>query len=317
MTTLDTLARSAVAAIDDSVADLPVPVAPGGALAPLVAWGTVKYALAGAAAAVAVLVALIVAAPNEDVTDTPVTTTVTPSTEVPTTSMADVATTTVADPVPAPDPAGVPIVPAGDDGVTAPVVDTTPPALTVTSPEDGAHVGTPLLEFRGTTEPGATVLASGKFAATVESDGSWTVTLVLAPGANGVVFDATDDAGNTSRVRLTVHLDAPADVPKDDPAPKETTTTTVATSWGFTAWQTYGSCSEPLPYDVFGGTAKPGGTVTVTSPYGSGSTTADAEGAWSLRVEFPGAPYGKTFEVKVRDEYGNVKVFPFVSLYEG
>ena len=70
MTTLDTLARSAVTAIDESVADLPIPAAPGVAGASVAAWGTVKYALAGAAAAVAVLVALIVAAPTEDVTDT-------------------------------------------------------------------------------------------------------------------------------------------------------------------------------------------------------------------------------------------------------
>ena len=107
------------------------------------------------------------------------------------------------------------------------------------------------------------------------------------------------------------------DVPEPAPEPKETTTTKPAKGWEFSAWQTYGSCSEPLPYDVFGGTAKPGGTVTVVSPYGSGSTTADAEGTWSLRVDFPTAPYGETFEVKVKDEFGHKKVFSFVSLHDG
>lgn len=324
MTTLDTLARSAVAAIDESVADVRIPVVPGAGAASAGAAGwvgaltTAKYALAGAAAAVAVLFALIVAAPHDDVTDTP-TTTIPPSTTV-----AEI-TTTLPDLEPAPEqgpvePAPVVPVPGADDPAeevpavpSDPPKDTSPPALAVTSPADGAHVETALVTFVGTTEPGATVVASGKFPASVGSDGSWSVGLVLAPGANGVRFVATDAAGNTAEVRMTVHLDAP----KGDAGGDATTTTTKAPAWEFSAFQTYGSCSEPLPYDVFYGTAKPGSTVTVASPHGSGSTTVDAEGAWSLRVDFPSAPYGASFEVKVRDEFGSKKVFSFVSLYEG
>lgn len=67
----------------------------------------------------------------------------------------------------------------------------------------------------------------------------------------------------------------------------------------FTAQQAYGSCGEDVPYDIFSGTATPGSTVTISSPYGSGSATADAGGHWERTVEFPTAPRGQTFEVNV------------------
>jgi hypothetical protein len=67
----------------------------------------------------------------------------------------------------------------------------------------------------------------------------------------------------------------------------------------FTASQAYGSCSEPVPYDIFSGTASPGVTVTVSSPYGSGSARADGGGNWEQTVEFPGAPRGETFPVSI------------------
>ncbi len=90
------------------------------------------------------------------------------------------------------------------------------------------------------------------------------------------------------------------------PAPQATTppvvappATTAPSTVAFTATQAYGSCSEPVPYDVFSGTASPGVTVTVSSPYGSGSAVADSSGHWEQTVEFPGAPRGETFAVHV------------------
>ena len=111
--------------------------------------------------------------------------------------------------------------------------DTTPPTLRVSSPEDGSTVDERVVTFSGTTERGATV-SSGPYDATVDDDGDWSLQLVLSPGANGAVFTARDDAGNTTDVRVVVTYDEPQ---------AATTTTTEAPS---TTTTTSGS-SEPAP----------------------------------------------------------------------
>lgn len=136
------------------------------------------------------------------------------------------------------------------------------------------------MAFSGCTAPDAGVLASGKFPAAVDANGAWSVDLVLSPGANGLVFTTTDRRGTVSEIRTTVYLDVGE--------PKEIATTEI--SWIFTANQTYGSCSEPFPYDIFSGKAKPGSTVLISSPFGSGSTMANDDGVWSIEVQFPSAP---------------------------
>lgn len=309
MSSLDTLARSASEAVHESVADLPVPVATVGAAAGATAtWRMFRYAVAGAAAGFAVIAVLLIAPSPED--DVPADTTLPPTTEVTQTTVAETPDTTVAEPESTETPVSTTIAPAAANEEPAeetPVVDATPPHLAVLSPSDGEHLGSSKVTFTGTTEAGAHVIASGKFPAQVWPDGSWTIDLLLAPGANGVVFEATDEAGNEAEIRMTVYYDAPE--------PKETTTTVAA--WDFTANQKYGSCAEPVPYDEFSGYAKPGSTVTVTSEFGGGSTTADAEGNWWVRVEFPSAPTGETFKVKAKDAFGTVRTFNFVSNYEG
>lgn len=314
MTSLDTLARSAADAVHESVADIKVPVAPMGAAATAAAtWRLFRYAAAGAAAGAAVVAALIVAAPDEDAVtpDTTVTTTIeVPSTTVAVTTTIPDVTTTVPDvtttaPAPTQEP---PAVPGATETTSTTEADTTPPILKVTSPSDGESFEKEVVTFSGITEPGATVTASGKYPASVGADGTWAIDLVLAPGANGVVFTAADAAGNVSQARLTVYLEGPKDT---------TTTTKAEKGWEFSAFQKYGSCSEPVPYDEFSGTGKPGSTITVTSSYGSGSTTVNESGEYWLRVEFPSAPFEKTFTVKVKDEFGNKKVFDFVSNYAG
>ena len=111
--------------------------------------------------------------------------------------------------------------------------DTTPPALKVSSPADGSTVDDRVVTFSGTTERGATV-SSGPYDATVDDDGDWSLQLVLSPGANGAVFTARDDAGNTTDVRVVVTYDEPQ---------AATTTTTKAPS---TTTTTSGS-SDPAP----------------------------------------------------------------------
>ena len=194
--------------------------------------------------------------------------------------------------------------------------DTTPPDITITSPQDGEHVAEKMVKFTGTTEPGATV-AAGRYVADVDSAGNWSIVLVLSPGANGARFSATDAAGNTASARITVHYDVasppppppPPPPPEDDGGDKEPKPPKA----GFTAHAKYGSCESSPPFDVYWGTAKPGSTVSIISESGSGSVQADDDGDWEVKVHFPEAPKGEAFVVKVKDEFGHKKTFEFVS----
>lgn len=108
----------------------------------------------------------------------------------------------------------------------------------------------------------------------------------------------------------STHAPKPTTPPATD-KPKDTTPTTKkppAVVIAFTAHATFGECAEPVPYDDYYGTANPGSKVKVESPYGSGYTYADGAGNWALRVEFPSAPVGEPFFVKVWNEQGIVKL---------
>ncbi len=308
MTSLDTIARNSATAVHTSVARVGTPAMGIARVAHAAAmWKIAGYAVAGATAGVAILFALVISAPTEqDPADNIVPTT---SAVVPTTIPTAVVETQTTPTTPSEAPQEEPVAAvAGDDSAKPQEpVDIEPPLLKVLSPTDGEHFDKALVTFSGVTEAGAKVVASGKFPASVASDGSWAVNLVLAKGGNGVVITSEDAAGNLSEVRLIVHL--------DEEPPKETTTTVA--KWDFTASQKFGSCSEPVPYDVFDGKAQPGTTVTVSSAYGNGSTTSNGEGKWSLRVDFPSAPYNEQFSVTVMDHTGAKKSFSFISLYEG
>jgi hypothetical protein len=84
-----------------------------------------------------------------------------------------------------------------------------------------------------------------------------------------------------------------------------------ATEIDFTANQQYGSCDEPVPYDVFWGTEDAGAKVVVSSKYGSAWAKATEHGDWELRVEFPDAPVGEPFEIVVESSDGGRAVFTF------
>jgi hypothetical protein len=191
--------------------------------------------------------------------------------------------------------------PASVTEPTAPTttLDTVAPGIEITFPVDGYESPDKTIVFRGTTEPGA-VVAAGPYLADVDAEGNWAITLILDVGDTTARFTATDAAGNQSEASVTVGYTPP-------------TTTTKKEIAGFTASFVYGECALTPPYDVYYGKGEPGSTVTVTSEFGGGSTTVGAEGGWELKVEFPEAPPGKTFAVKVQDSYGRKYVFEFTS----
>jgi hypothetical protein len=302
MTTLDARARHAAHAINAGIAEF----SPASSFDTLAIrqhrWRTLRAGLAGAVAAVIVVLAgvAITPSPDPEVADPTVTTVVVstlppepnivvpvvpPTTQAPETTTTSVTTSTAA------------------TSTTAP--DTTPPPLSITSPGEGEHFEVDVIEFRGTTEPGATVFA-GQYEATVDGDGAWSIVLVLSPGANGARFVATDAAGNQSEAKVTVYYDVP-----------EATTTTTSTTEApkeeveFTAYNVHGTSEQTPPFDVYWGTAPPGSPIFVESEYGGDSTTANENGDWELRVYFPDAPGGVEFTVKVRDDTGQKYLFGF------
>ncbi len=124
----------------------------------------------------------------------PVTTTATPNTTPPTSTTTSTTTTTTST---------TPTI------TTAVAPDVTPPALVITAPRPGETVTTRTYRFAGTTDPGCTVTAAGRYSADVDTDGNWSIILVLNLGSNLATFTATDPAGNTTTDQLRVDYDPP------------------------------------------------------------------------------------------------------------
>ncbi len=300
MTTLDARARRAAHSIHAGIAEFTPAASFDVVVVRQQRWRTLQAGLAGAAAAVVIVLAGIAITPS-------------PSPEV-----AEIPTTIVEPTVPTPAPEILPpvVVSTTETPTTAATTtsqapptttattaaDTTPPPLSITAPQPDEHFEVDVIEFRGTTEPGATVFA-GQYEANVDGEGNWSIVLVLSPGANGARFIATDVAGNQTEARVTVHYDVPEVTTTTTKAPKE--------EIEFTAHNVYGVCEENPPYDVYWGTAPPGTPIYVESEFGSGSTTANESGDWELRVYFPEAPAEQEFTVKVKDDKGNKIHFGF------
>lgn len=149
-------------------------------------------------------------------------------------------------------------------------VDTTPPPLTIFTPADGSSTNNKQPNISGTTEPGATVTISidGGAPVTVQADdnGNWSYTpdTPLAEGSHKVDVTSTDDAGNSKSdsVTFTVDQNAPT-LTIESPQNAETVTDRTPT---------------------ISGKADPGATVkvTVTQTGEELTTTADANGDWSV-----------------------------------
>lgn len=99
-------------------------------------------------------------------------------------------------------------------------VDTVPPTLTVTSPEDGLITNVTSVTVAGTTNDSTSspvtieVSVNGGTAVqpTVGSSGAWSTSVTLSSGANTITIIATDAAGKTTTVTRTVTVDTGAPV---------------------------------------------------------------------------------------------------------
>lgn len=99
-------------------------------------------------------------------------------------------------------------------------VDTVPPVLNITAPTEGYVTNKAALVVSGTTNDATsspvsvkvTVGAGAAQDAAVNEDGSFSVSVTLAEGANAIKIVATDAAGKTTTVTRNVTLDTAAPV---------------------------------------------------------------------------------------------------------
>lgn len=93
-------------------------------------------------------------------------------------------------------------------------VDTIPPALNITNPDEGAILNSANLKVTGTTETtGITItikLNGADQGAVPVSSGSFSKVIALSSGANTIEVKATDSAGNVTTVSRKVTLDTVA-----------------------------------------------------------------------------------------------------------
>lgn len=95
------------------------------------------------------------------------------------------------------------------------VVDTVPPVLTVTSPEDNLVTNVSTITVSGTTNDvtsGPVTLTVNNVPVDVEEDGAFTYEFTLTEGDNTITIVATDSAGKQSTVVRHVKLDTGAPV---------------------------------------------------------------------------------------------------------
>lgn len=158
---------------------------------------------------------------------------------------------------------------------------------------DGSTVVTHLA---GAGTPGSEVRAGSDFGVAemiVGESGRWELDLVM----RGV------PAGRTVGIRVTN---------SQSDRVYEFSATRPAEAYDFTAEPAWLESDATPAFTEFGGTATPGATITVASAYGGGSVTAGEAGRWGIRVEFPEAPIGVEFEVRITSSLDDgAKTFGF------
>ena len=81
--------------------------------------------------------------------------------------------------------------------------DSTPPAITLIAPANGASTNVSTIVVSGTTEPGARLVVNG-IAVAVAVDGTFNAVVSLSQGTNAIVATATDAAGNSRSASVSV-----------------------------------------------------------------------------------------------------------------
>jgi len=117
---------------------------------------------------------------------------------------------------------------------------------------------------------------------------------------------ATTEATEPTTTAVEVDATEPKVTEPAAPEPKPTNPTTTAAPtttehhYELQASQSYGSCAEDPPYDIFYGYTKPGGKVVIESPYSERvEIHADGNGHWEVQVFFTTAPVDTPFTVHV------------------
>ena len=157
--------------------------------------------------------------------------------------------------------------------------------------------------FYGTGTPGSTVWVESTYGYTevvVGSKGYWEVKLKL--------YDVP--VGTAAGVRVSNSASANVYefslVRREPPPPAEIE---------FSANAAFTECDAPMPFNEYWGKSTPGATITISSAYGSGQATANGDGKWSARVEYPGAPVGAPFDVTITSsKSATVFTFPMVAI---
>jgi peptidoglycan hydrolase CwlO-like protein len=87
--------------------------------------------------------------------------------------------------------------------------DTSPPALSLTAPTNGATTAISVITVSGTTEAGAQVSVNGFLAAVNSATGGFSINLPLLEGSNVVTVTATDSSGNSATATRNVTFQDP------------------------------------------------------------------------------------------------------------
>jgi len=164
-----------------------------------------------------------------------------------------------------------------------------------------AHLGgSPMKQgFYGTATPGSVVVAESEFGRAeteVGPNGGWDMHLKMfevPPGRTVRVIVVN----NASESEFVFELLRPS-----EPLPIE-----------FRANVALEEMNGESPVNEYWGTANPGATIVISSPYGGAHVTANGEGEWDARIEYPEAPIGQSFTVTLTSSLNEpIKQFQIV-----
>jgi len=160
--------------------------------------------------------------------------------------------------------------------------------------------------FHGTAQPGSAIRIASEWGVaetTAGPLGNWEATLVMPEVPAGATVAVRITSNTSDRVReFTLHR------------PGEAVPPVVA----FTANAAQTTTDHTPPVNEYWGTSTAGATISITSDYGSVQVLSNGEGKWSARLEFPGAPLGVTFNVRITSSKGEAAFdFPLTPVAPG